>query len=273
MAWQTTRRHESARKMPGRETLTPALIAWIVAVELFAGVIQGALGLGFPTLATPLIALVTDIRTAVIMVLLPCIATVAVATIRSGFLRQALAEFWMMPLYMFAGASVGTRLFIAYPGFPYALLLAAIILVYLNLERIGRTDWKVVREHRHAFGLLFGFTAGVSEGTANVAAPALVIYYLAIGVHPGIFVQALNICFLTGKSTQFVTLAAAGGVTAAQWLVTLPLAAVAATGAWYGVKIRDRIDAPTYKRWMRAALLAIAVILIAQYIYESLRAR
>jgi uncharacterized membrane protein YfcA len=255
--------------MPGLESLTLALVAWIVAVELLSGVVQGALGLGFPTLATPLIALATDIRTAVIMVLLPCIATVLVATIRSGFLRQALAEFWMMPVYMFAGAFVGTRLFIAYPGFPYALLLAAIILVYLNLDRIGRTEWKVVREHKRVFGLLFGFTAGMSEGTANVAAPALVIYYLAIGVQPVVFVQALNICFLTGKTTQFLTLATAGGVTAVQWAVTLPLAAVAAAGGWYGVRIRNRIDAPTYKRWMRAALLAIAIILIAQYVYVS----
>ena len=254
--------------MPRLEALTPALIAWIVAVEILSGVVQGALGLGFPTLATPLVAVVTDIRTAVIMVLLPCIATVLVATIKSGFLREALAEFWMMPFYMLAGASVGTRLFIAYPAFPYALLLAGIILVYLNLDRIGRTEWKIVREHKRAFGVLFGLTAGISEGTANVAAPALVIYYLAIGVQPLVFVQALNICFLAGKSTQFATLAAAGGVPAAQWAMTLPLAAVAAAGAWYGVKIRDRIDAPTYKRWMRGALLAIAVILIAQYAYE-----
>ena len=54
--------------MPGFETLTPALVAWIAAVMLVAGLIQGALGLGFPTLATPLIALVTDIRTAVVIV-------------------------------------------------------------------------------------------------------------------------------------------------------------------------------------------------------------
>jgi len=249
------------------EALTPALIAWILVVMIFSGFVQGALGLGFPTIATPLIALVSDIRTAVVMVLLPCIVTVLVSTIRSGFLRQALAEFWMMPFYMLLGAALGTRLFILYPQFPYALLLSGVIFVYLNLDRVGRTEWTLVRRHKRAFGVLFGVTAGISEGTANVAAPPLIVYYLALNVQPTILVQALNICFLSGKSTQFVTLASAGGIGAAQWAMTLPFAAVAAAGGWYGIRVRDRIDAATYRRWLRRALFAIALILIVQYGY------
>ena len=254
--------------MPGFESLTLTLIACIAVVMLLAGVVPRALGLGFPTVATPLIALVTDIRTAVIIVLLPCIATILVSLLRSGFLREALSQFWMMPLYMLAGASVGTRLFIAYPGFPYDLLLAGVILVYLNLERFGLTEWKSVRGRPRAYGVGFGLTAGLSEGTANVAAPALIVYYLAIGVQPALFVQAMNICFLTGKTTQFATLALAGGVTATQWAMTLPLAVVAAAGTVYGVTVRDRIDAPTYRKWLRGALFVIAGILVAQYVYR-----
>src|SRR5687767_7414415 len=170
--------------MPGFESLTLALIVWIAAVMLVAGFAQGALGLGFPTLATPLIALATDIRTAVIIVLLPCLATVVTSAARSGQFRQALAEFWMMPLYALVGAAIGTRLFIQFPGFPYALLLAGMILVYLNVNRIGSGESKLMQRHRHAFGVLFGFLAGASEGTANVAAPPLIIYYLGIGLQP-----------------------------------------------------------------------------------------
>jgi uncharacterized membrane protein YfcA len=255
------------------EALTPGLLAWIAVVMVAAGFVQGALGLGFPTLATPLIALVSDIRTAVIMVLLPCIATVLVSTIRSGFLRQALREFWMMPFYMLLGASIGTRIFIMYPQFPYALLLAGVILVYLNLDRLGLAEWKSVRRHKRLFGVVFGVIAGISEGTANVAAPPLIVYYLAINVQPTILVQAMNICFLTGKTTQFATLASAGGVSALHWAMTLPLAVVAASGTVYGVRVRSRIDAATYRRWLRGALLAIAAILVAQYAWDTLASR
>lgn len=253
--------------MPGFENLTPALIAWIVAVIIVSGVVQGALGLGFPTLATPLIALVTDIRTAVIIVLLPCLGTIIAGLVRSSGLRETLTAFWMMPVYMLVGAAIGTRIFIAYPEFPYALLLAVLIIVYLNLDRLGGSDWKVVRARQGAFGVVFGIAAGLTEGTANVAAPALIVYFLALGVQPVMFVQALNLCFFAGKSTQFVTLAVAGGVTALQWAMTLPFVVLATAGAIYGMRVRNRIDAATYRRWLRSALGVVAAILVAQYLY------
>lgn len=153
---------------------------------------------------------------------------------------------------------------------PYALLLAAIILVYLNLDRLGKTDWPLLRQHDRLFAALFGVLAGASEGTANVAAPPLVIYYLAVGVTPLALVQALNICFFAGKTTQFATLAWAGGVGFTQWAVTLPLAAVATYTALRGVHIRNRIDAASYRKWLKRALFAMALILLAQYAYDTL---
>jgi uncharacterized protein len=254
--------------MAGFETASVWVLAWIALVVVVAGFMQGSIGVGFPMVATPLIALVTDLRTAVIVVLLPCIATVVVALLGGRELRATLRQFWMMPLYMVIGASIGTRIFIAFPEFPYALLIAALIFSYLNLDRLGRTDWSVVRGHRHLFAPLFGVLGGLSEGTANVAAPPLIVYYFALNLQPTTLVQALNICFLTGKSTQFAMLATAGGVPAAQWVATLPFAVVAAAGALYGVRVRSRIDAPTYRRWLVRALLAIALVLCVQYALE-----
>ena len=254
--------------MPGFESLSPGIVAWVFLVLVLAGLVQGGLGLGFPIVATPLIAAVTDMRTAVILVLLPCLACVATNLLRSGPIRPVLADFWAMPLYMIVGSAAGTRVFIAFPAFPYTLLLAAMILFYLNLERLGRTEWKPLKTHRRFFGMVFGVLAGASEGTANIAAPPLVIYYLALGVTPAMLVQGLNLCFLTGKATQFAMLASAGGVEAVQWLATLPLALAASVATVVGVNIRNRIDARTYRTWLKRALAAMALVLLGQFVYR-----
>lgn len=258
--------------MPGFESFPPWLIAYIVVVMMFCGWVQGALGMGFPTIATPMIAAVTDMRTAVILVLLPCLATVFANIALNGTPREVIARFWWLPLCMLTGAAIGTRLFVLYPQFPYALLLAAVILVYLAIEHMGRVEWPWMKRHEKSTGIAFGIVAGLSEGTANIAAPPLVIYLLGIGVAPALLVPAMNLGFAAGKSTQFLTLAASGGVLPVQWLVSLPLAALAVLTTLHGIRIRNRIDAESYRTWLRRALLIIAAILLLQYGYVSLQA-
>ena len=198
--------------------LSAGLFAWIAVVMLVAGLIQGTLGFGFPFIATPLIALASDMRTAIVAVLLPTLAVIFVALAASGPLKPTLARFWMMPLYQVIGAAAGTWLFVSAPDLPYLLVLALMTLFYLNLDRLGKADWPVVRRHERRFAPVSGLLSGVFEGTANVAAPPLIIFYLALGLAPAMLVQAMNLSFLVGKTTQLVVLAAGGGVTAAQWL-------------------------------------------------------
>lgn len=252
------------------ESLSPALLAWLALVILAAGLLQGALGFGFPFIATPLIAMVTDMRTAVIVVLLPTLATITVALFASGPIRATLARFWMMPLYAVLGSATGTWLFVSAPDAPYTLLLAVLTLLYLSLDRLGRTEWTMVRRHERAVAPLSGFAAGLFEGTANIAAPPLIIFYLSLGLAPVMLVQALNICFLVGKATQLTVLSTRGGVSADDWIATLPFVAIGVAGSLAGVRVRGRIDAHAFRKWVKRALFVIALALLAQYAYSLL---
>ena len=252
------------------DALSPLLLAWIVCAIALAGLIHGALGFGFPFVATPLIAMASDMRTAVFVVLLPTLAAVIVNIAMTGALRETLARFWMMPLYAIVGSFTGTTLFVVFPEFPYTLLLAAAIVLYLNLDRLGLGDLPVVRRHERAFAPLSGFAAGFFEGTANVAAPPLIMFYLTLGLAPAVMVQALNICFLVGKTIQLSVLTARAGVAPAEWAATLPLAAAGIAGLFIGLRVRHRIDAQIFRLWVRRFLLAIGLALLGQYLYRVL---
>jgi uncharacterized membrane protein YfcA len=250
------------------EGFSTQLALWIALVMLLAGLVQGTLGFGFPFIATPLIALASDMRTAIVAVLLPTLATIFVALSASGPLKVTLARFWMMPLYQVVGAAAGTWLFVSAPDLPYLLVLALLTLVYLSLDRLGRTNWPVVLRHEHRFGWLAGLASGVFEGTANVAAPPLIIFYLALGLTPAMLVQAMNLSFVVGKATQLAVLTAGGGVTPALWMATLPFVAIGSAASYAGVRLRDRIDAPTYRAWVKRALFVISLALLGQFGYS-----
>jgi uncharacterized protein len=254
--------------MTALESLPVAVIAWFTLAILLSGLIQGALGFGFPFIATPMVAMVVDMRTAIVTVLLPTLASVVMTLVTSGPLKATLKRFWLMPVYATAGALAGTLVFVAAPAAPYQLLLAVVIIVYLNLDRLARGEWPLVKRHEKAFAPVAGAVAGLFEGTANVAAPPLIIYYLALGLAPAMMVQAMQLCFLVGKTTQFAVLTVHGGVTSAQWLATLPFCVVAVAAGFAGTRIRDRIDAAAFRRWVKRALALIAFALLAQYVYQ-----
>lgn len=251
--------------MPGFESLPIYLIVWIAVVLALAGLVQGTLGVGFPMVATPMIAAVTDMRTAVILVLLPCVATTVTNIAMTGQFLPTLRRYWFMPLCMLVGAAAGARLFVAYPGFPFALLLAGVIVLYLYLDHLGRVEWAFVSRHRVASGIGFALIAGLSEGTANIAAPPLLMYMFSLNVDRTVFVQVLNLCFTVGKPTQMVILTAEGGVTWIQWAMTLPFVVITTFSTVAGIRMRDRIDAATYRRWLLRLLFVIALVLILQY--------
>ena len=108
--------------------------------------------------------------------------------------------------------------------------------------------------------------------SANVAAPPLIVYYLALGLAPATMVQAMQICFLVGKSTQFVVLSTQGGIGVSQWLETIPFCAIAVASGFVGARVRGSIDAKLFRRIVKGSLGLIAFALFAQYLYRALPA-
>jgi chromate transport protein ChrA len=62
------------------------------------------------------------------------------------------------------------------------------------------------------------------------------------------------------------TWAAAGAMTPALWLAVAAFTVPSVAALFVGMRVRSRIDAATYRRWLRGALWVMAVLLIGQFI-------
>jgi uncharacterized membrane protein YfcA len=246
------------------------VLAYVAAVCLLSGFAHGALGFGFPVLATPLVALVLDMKSAITLLAPVTLVLVVISALRGGSVAQVLRRFWFIPLGIGAGAWLGTRILLAAPPEPFTLVLALVILFYLNVDKVGRGQSETVQRLRMPFGIAFAFAAGIFEAIANVAGPMLLVYFMLLGAAPSQIVQTLNLCFSVGKGAQVATLAASGALSAATWITVagLTLPAVAALGA--GMRLRSRNDAQTYRDWLRKALWVMAIVLVAQFAHGAL---
>jgi hypothetical protein len=215
-------------------------------------------------LATPLLAIFTDVRSAMLIVLVPTLA-VNIASIFSGRgWRDSIGRYWPIALYGAAGSIVGTRLLVVTDPGPYKLLLAAMIFVYLNIERIGiRMAW--VRSQPRLAVALFGLVGGFLAGTVNVMVPALIIFALEAGLASAAAVQLFNFCFFFGKISQGAVFIHSGMFDLHVLLATLPLAGAALLTLLIGMGLRHRIHAETYRRLLKKVLFVIALLLTFQF--------
>ena len=240
------------------------VLAYIALVCVLAGLAHGALGFGFPLVATPLVALVIDMKSAITLLAPVTLALVVISALRGGKLGALLRRFWFMPFGIALGAWLGTQVLLAAPPEPFLLVLALVLVLYLNLDRVGRGESALVQRLRAPFGFAFAFLAGVCEAIANVAGPVLFVYFMLLGAAPSQIVQTLNMCFTVGKGSQVLTLAGAGALSGA-WVMVASLSVPSVAALAAGMRMRERIDAQTYRAWLRKALWVMVVLLLVQF--------
>ncbi len=243
------------------------ILAAIVGVMLLSGLVHGSLGLGFPMVATPILATMMDIRTAILITLLPTMAVNVASIVNSKSSLKSTRVF--LPLVGFAllGSVIGSGILAIVDPAPFRALLAGLILLYLM------NNLRIPAAWLEANGLLamvlFGLAAGFSAGTTNVMVAVLLIYFLSLQTPRDTMVPALNSCFLVGKLSQIIVLSAAGLVSLQLVVETTPLALAAVLALLLGQKIRHRIKVETYQSLLRVLLLVLAVILIVQFVRET----
>ncbi len=244
----------------------PVLLA-IIGVMLFSGLIHGTLGLGFPMVATPMLATMMDVRSAILITLLPTMAVNIASIINSTARLDTARQFAPLILFALLGSIIGASILAASDPAPFRILLAGLILLYLwNGLRIPR-QW--LESNTLLAMALFGLTAGMAAGTTNVMVAVLIIYFLSLETPRSTLVPALNSCFLVGKATQIAVLAIAGLVSLRLVVETAPLAAAAVIALLLGQRLQPRIQVATYQALLRKLLGLLAIALIYQFLNEA----
>ena len=250
--------------MESEIALTWAVWLAAAAALLAAGVTQGALGFGFPTISTPVLVLVTDVKTAIILNLMPNFVVNLISVVRGGNWRASLGRYWPVAVYVLIGSFLGARFLIVAPQEPIRLLLALIIFAYLFQQNLARLDWSWLTRYRRLSECVFGLTGGFFSGSVNNSLPPLLIYFLLLGVEVTVMTQILNLCFLGGKVVQAATLGFSGEINVATALANIPLTLIALAGMYAGTRLQKRFSTQTYNRFLRKILFVIAFVLVWQ---------
>ena len=137
---------------------------------LLAAFVKGATGLGFPLIATPTIALLLDIRTAVTVLILPNLFMDSAQVIRDGLPYEIFRRFKALIAPTIVGVFLGTLVLVKTPLWILNLFLGVMVLIFV-ISNLLKLDFTVSPQQEKFLSPLFGFLSGFLNGVTNAAGP------------------------------------------------------------------------------------------------------
>lgn len=238
------------------------VLAILVFLTLLGGaIIKGAVGLGLPMIAIPVLSLVIGVPQALAIVAIPMAVTNAwqVWQFRGqrgevGFLR------WFLLVGMM-GIAAGTWLLSRAPGAVLDLGLGAVVMVYLVM-RLTRPQFRLSEEATTKLAPAMGLGAGLLQGATGLSGVVGATYFHSIGLTRGAFMFCVASMFLLFTSVQLPLLVTAGIASRETSLYGLFALLPAALGLVIGNAIAKRLRPQVFDWLVLAVLVAAALPLI-----------
>lgn len=243
---------------------TDFLIIFSIIIFL-SSLLHGSIGFGFPMIATPLLAMVTDMKTAILYIAIPTLLINLISIYSEGNFLQAVKRFYPLALMGMIGSAIGTQILIYSSTDFFKLLLALSIFLYLFIQKFKiQMHW--IEKKKRLSTVVFGLVAGLIGGLTNVMSSILIIYSLESKHTKKEIIQSTNLCFLFGKIIQIILFTIHGSFNQELLVVSFSSLIIVAIAMFAGLMIKNKIPQEIYRKVIKVVLFVIASFLVYQTI-------
>lgn len=234
------------------------------ALGLFlGGFSKGALGLGMPLIAVPILALFMPVPQALAMLTVPIVVTNVWQSVQGGNLSVVWRRFWPMGMALVIGIGAGTQVLVRLEPATLYIVMGTVVLIQPTV-RLFRPDYTITESRQRWMGPTICGLSGILGGISGFYAAPLLVYLTMVRLPKDIFTATIALMFLLGGAAFAVFLAHAGVLTGE--ILVLSAAALAPTvaGIWVGIRIRYRISQAQFEKGITVVMLLMGVSLIGK---------
>ena len=229
------------------ETATPGLIALLAVSLLIAGLVKGVIGVGMPIVAFPLLSMLVDVQTAVMLLSVPLILSNIPQALEGGLVTQTLWSLAPVLVGMIPGVWIGVAILLNVDpavakivAGTAVILVAALILLapklQINQQLVGPV------------GLSAGFCGGLLGGIAALSGPLVFIFLLAKGLRGRAFTKEASMFLVVSSVLLASALTSSHRFDWHDVLISTFATAPVVVGALVGRKVRDAVPADAFKK-------------------------
>lgn len=230
---------------------------------LLAAYVKGTTGMGFPLIATPMVALILDIRTAITILIIPNIVMDIGQIFRGRFLGSIFRRFASLLVLTVVGVFIGTKILVSVPVHIMHLILGFMVLAFVAYN-FFHFDFQISASIERLLSPLVGLGGGVLNGMTNVLGPLVALYFYGLKMEKQEFVKSVATTFMVAKVSQLFAVSTWGLLTPSTLLLSLLVTVLSLMGFYLGLKSQDRVNQKTFNRVLLSLLFVIGVTLMVR---------
>ena len=235
---------------------SPDVVALTVVTFLLAGLVKGVIGLGLPSIAIGLLALLMSPAQAAAVMIFPSLVTNLWQMLTGPHLAALLRRLWMLLVGSALGIWLGGGILTSANSRAAAFGLGIALVAYAAIG-LSALRFSVPRRHEWWLNPIVGLATGLIAGGTGVFVIPAGPYFQAIGLNKDELVQMLGISFTVSTIVLALVLWRDGvmqfGNATGSMLAVLP----ALLGMVIGQRIRGFASEATFRRWFFLGLLLL----------------
>jgi uncharacterized membrane protein YfcA len=247
------------------ETATPGLIVLVAVSLVIAGLVKGMIGVGMPIAAFPILSMLVDVQTAVMLLSMPLVLSNIPQALEGGFVGKTLWSLAPVLVGMMPGTWIGVAVLLNVdPAVAKTVAGAGVILVAVLTLLAPKLQIK--QRMIGPVGLGAGFCGGLLGGIAALSGPLVFIFLLAKGLNGKAFTKEASMFLVVSSVLLASALTSSRQFDWRDILISTLATAPVVAGMLVGQKLRDAVPADAFKK-----LIVVVVLLSgAQLVWKGM---
>ncbi len=247
------------------ETATPGLIALLAVSLVIAGLVKGVIGVGMPIVAFPMLSMLVDVQTAVMLLSMPLVLSNIPQALEGGLVGQTLWSLAPVLAGMIPGLWIGVAVLLNVDPAAAKIVAGVGVIVVAALNLLA-PRLQIKRRMIGPVGLGAGFCGGLLGGIAAASGPLVFMFLLAKGLSGKAFTKEASMFLVVSSLLLASVLAASRTFDWHDALISALSTAPVVAGMLVGQKLRDAVPADAFKK------LVVLVVLMsgAQLVWEGM---
>ena len=242
---------------------SPQNLAILALVFLLGGIVKGVIGTGLPTVAIALLAVLYDVRTAILLLMAPAIVTNVWQAFSGGAFLRLVQRLAFFLVFLSFGVVAGYFLLADAEDRVLISVLGCILCVYAVVS-LFKVKIPAPGAREPVISPLVGFVNGTLTGITGTFVVPSVIYLQVLGLDRRELIQAMGITFLLSIVVLSLTLGVEQKLTSSVGALSMFAIAPALVGQYFGQNLRDRMTETTFRKVFLCGLLGLGLYLLSR---------